>query len=257
MKYLLTFLSVLYCMCVQAQTYIQPRSLQVATNKTTNLVFPAPIQSVDRGTEKIIVQQSTGFVLKVKADTAFSDTTNLTVITTDGKLYSFLVSFTASPNALNIDLGAADLLNRDTALIALASKVLQLRNNLHGVRYSSGNVKLSLAGLFSTGDMIAVKLRIENNSSLSFETGGLRCYSGSTSTMRRRPVQVIEITPLLFYPGTALIKERQAIVFALLLPKAALGKGQELQIHLMERNAERTLRLHLNNKHLLRSAIID
>ncbi len=245
------------CVAVHGQTYIKPRNLQVTDNRTTNLIFPAEISSIDRGSERIVVQKSTGNILRVKADSLFADTTNLTVITSDGKLYSFLVSYSASPVYLNIDLGVNESATRDTTLYALSGKILKARNNLGGIRYSCGSVKLSLLGIYTTGEIIGCKLRIENTSSLSFETGRLRCYVTSSRSSKRRPSQQSEIMPLLIYPVSVTVKEKQALVMVLFLPKTALRTGQALQIDLTERNGERQLSLQINNRFILRAILIQ
>lgn len=251
---------VLIVLCVvslfaNAQSYIHPRHLEVTVNKTTNIIFPAQISSVDRGSERIVVQKSTGTILRVKADTAFSDTTNLTVVTSDGKLYSFLVGYAASPMFLNLDLNGTGLV-KDTALVALSQKVLPLKNNLYGIRYSSGKVRLSVAGIYTTGELIVCKLRIENNSALSFEAGRLRCYAAGARTSRRRPSQQVEITPLLVNPSGLLGKAKQSFLFTVILRKAALGSGQELLIDIAEKDAERQIYLRVSNKFLLRAELI-
>lgn len=240
----------------QGQTPIPVYDLQVTMNKTTNLIFPAPITSVDRGSDRIVVQKSTGNILRVKADTVFSDTTNLTVVTTDGKLYSFLVTYASSPSFLNFDLGASASAYADTALLALTEKVLALKNYLHGIRYSAGKVKLSLLGLYTNGERIVCKLKIENRSSLTFETGRLRSYVNATQQGKRKAKQQIEIEALLIHPAAMIVKARQSVVLSLVLPKAALGDGQELQIVLQEMDGERQLRLHMPNKFLLNAVHI-
>ncbi len=241
---------------VSGQSYIKPRNLQVTDNKTTNIIFPAQISSIDRGSERIVVQKSTGNILRVKADTAFSDTTNLTVITSDGKLYSFLVSYAMSPVFLNIDLGISESVDKDTALYSLSQKVIQLKNNLHGIRYSSGSVRLFVNGVYSTGEIIVCKLRIENTSSLSFEMGRLRLYVRDSRSSKRRPSQQMEVTPMLVNPAAILVKENQAVIAIVILSKTALGAGKELQIDLAEKNGERQLSVTIANKQLFQALII-
>ncbi|MEO8172589.1 MAG: DUF4138 domain-containing protein [Sediminibacterium sp.] len=240
----------------KGQSYIRPRNLQVTINKTTNLIFPASISSVDRGSERIVVQKSTGNILRVKADSVFNDTTNLTVITSDGKLYSFLVGYSASPTFLNLDLSAIESVNKDTALYALSEKTLQAKNNLHGIRYTSGKVKLSLVGLYTTGSIIICKLRIENASPYSFETGQMRCYVGGSNSSKRRPSQQTELEPLLINPLATTIKEKQVCLLTMILPKAGLRVGQNLVIQLNEKIGERQLSVSVSNKDLLAASII-
>lgn len=256
MKGIFSIALMIVCFAVQGQTYIQPRNLQVSDNRTTNLVFPAPIFSIDRGSDKIVVQKSADNILRVKADSFFSDTTNLTVITRDGKLYSFLVSFTFSPSFLNIDLSETDHLLNDTALYRLAGKVLALKTNLHGISYNSGGVRWNLNGIYSDGENIVCKLRIENHSAFSFATGGLRCYVGTSNNNKRRASQLKEISPLLISPTIMLIKEKQFVLMVIVLPKSALIDGQQLQIVQAEKEGDRQLVLKITNRQLLRAILI-
>src|SRR3546814_18758334 len=75
---------------VYAQPGIEPGYLSVSYDKTTNLVFPYNIKSVDRGTRDVLVQKARNVenVLQVKAGHEAFTETNLTVITADGHLYS-------------------------------------------------------------------------------------------------------------------------------------------------------------------------
>lgn len=241
---------------LSAQIVVQPSKLEVTVNKTTNLVFPAAISSVDRGSERIIVQKFTGNVLRVKADTSFSDTTNLTVITSDGKLYSFLVSYAASPVVLNIDLGAAKDINLDTAILGFATTTLSMINWLHGVRYGSGKVRLQLMGIYTNGNLIACKLRIENNSPLSFEIGRIAAQLGSSQTVKRRASQELTVPILLVRVEATLIREHQSVVLVLVLPKTGLAPGKKLQVQMQEKGGDRFLSLSISNRYILNAYLI-
>lgn len=241
---------------VRGQSTIRPRELQVTVNKTTNLIFPAAIVSVDRGSEIIVVQKSTANILRVKADSVFCDTTNLTVITTDGKLYSFLVSYAGSPATLNLDLGTGEMTNRDTALATIVNKVLQTPNDLHGVRYNSGNVKFSVTGIYTNGEVLACKLRIENASTLSYGVSRLIFTVVQNHISKRGAVQESEVMPLLVLPTRTLIQEKQSSVFVAILPKVALGIDQALQIILKEKDGERHLFLRIPHRYIINATLI-
>jgi hypothetical protein len=255
-KWLMFFLLFTWTLALKAQQPIPIRHLAVAVNKTTNLVFPAAIVSVDRGSENIIVQKSTAFVLRVKADTVFADTTNLTVITSDGKLYSFLVLFSASPDMLTIDLGASEQLDRDTSLLAVVQKVQPLRHNLYGVRYSAGKVKLSVVGMYSTGTMLALQLSINNHSSLSFTVGKLRLRLVTTHTPKRSPVQEVEVFPLLVEPTQLKVNYKQAALFTVLVPVSDMNARQDLHITLHEQDGDRHLRVSIASRFLFTAPLI-
>lgn len=256
MRYVLFFLCGVICSALKGQGNFAPRNLQVTVNKTTNLIFPSSIASIDRGSEHIIVQKSLNNILKVKADTSFTDTTNLSVITTDGKLYSFLVSYHASPELLNMDLGAGEVVTRDTALWNIASNANASRNNLYGLNYSIGQVQLSIVGIYAKEDKLVCKLRIENNSSFTYEVDKFRFYISAKNAGKRKAIQESEITSLLIQPGAALVRERQSVLIAVVLPKIAVGSGKVLRITLYEKNGERHLILKLPSKFILNAPII-
>lgn len=235
----------------------QVTTIGVTTNKTISLLFPAAILSIDRGSEHILVQKSTAQVLKVKADSVFADTTNLTVITTDGKLYSFLVAYTVSPPVLTLDLGAGENLLNDTMLTALAARVRVADHRLHGIRYSSGQVWLQVQGIYTNGNVIAVKLRIDNRSAISYEIGGLNALVSGGHTAARRAVQDRDIPILLMDKAINTIREKQSGVIVVILPKAGLTQGQTLQVHIQERGSDRQLRLSIPHKMILNAILLN
>src|SRR6476659_3602301 len=86
-------------------SYIESYKLEVTYYKTTNLIFPAAITSVDRGSQDILVQRATNVenILRIKADVKYFTETSLSVITADGKFYSFVVDYADQPAYLNIN----------------------------------------------------------------------------------------------------------------------------------------------------------
>jgi conjugative transposon TraN protein len=240
-----------------AQVKDVARHLGVSSNRTTSLVFPSSIVSVDRGNERIMVQKSIPNVLKVKADSSFADTTSLTVITLDGRLYSFLVHFEIAPLQLTVDLGNADHVGEDTALVALARKAITLKSSLHGIRYSEGNVRLYAMAIYTTGELVICKLRIENTSSLSFEIGNVQIFSKDRQTGKRRSSQERPVVPLLSFKPQSIVRQKSSQVVVLILPKPVLSFSKSLRVEVSEKYGERNLRLSIPNRYLLNAAILE
>jgi conjugative transposon TraN protein len=247
----------LFCAVVKGQGRLVPLLLQVAQNKTTNLIFPAAIQSVDRGNEKIIVQKANNNVLRLKADTLFTDTTNLTIITSDGKLYSFLVSYHASPVQLTFDFGSGERVDRDTALTNASRSVVKIKNYLHGIGFVSGKVRLGLGGIFTDGSMLFCKLRVANESSISFEAGRVRVFTTGMQKTKRRPVQDRETEILLVHEECPVIKNKQTCVLVVVTSKTALAQGQALRIELQEKGGDRHLAITIPNKFIINAKLIQ
>src|SRR5690242_753320 len=88
----------------KSYSFIPSSNLTITCNKTTNLIFPFTVQNVDRGSKDILVQQPQGAenIVQIKADKPDFAETNLSVITVDGNLYSFIIDYAAQPSQLNI-----------------------------------------------------------------------------------------------------------------------------------------------------------
>ena len=93
----------------RAQEYdeLAPLNLRVSFQKTTNLIFPYAVTSVDRGSREILVQKAKGVrnILQVKASKEYFSETNLSVVTEDGRFYSFVVRYDSFPAVLNLQFG--------------------------------------------------------------------------------------------------------------------------------------------------------
>src|SRR5437763_11493329 len=88
----------------QEETFIESNNICVTCNKTTHLIFPFAIRSIDRGSPDVLVQKAPGCgnVLQLKAARADFAETNVTVITADNKLYPFKVNYSSLPEHLTI-----------------------------------------------------------------------------------------------------------------------------------------------------------
>src|SRR5688572_32814861 len=90
----------LVCGCfIVVLVFAQPVSLSIAKDKTTSLIFPFAIRHVDRGTKDVLVQtiKEADNILLVKAASENFAETNLSVVTDDGSIYTFLVNFEVKP----------------------------------------------------------------------------------------------------------------------------------------------------------------
>src|SRR5690554_2938309 len=86
---------------------IEPYQMEVTYDKTSHLIFPTGIRYVDLGSEYLIAGKAEDAenVLRVKASVRdFESETNFSVITNDGRFYSFNVYYSSYPDALSYDL---------------------------------------------------------------------------------------------------------------------------------------------------------
>jgi len=244
-------------------SFIQSYCLEITDNKTTNLIFPAAIKSVDRGSKDILVQKAGGVenILKIKADVKSFPETNLTVITTDGKLYSFVVGYNPQPAYQSININERSPViysGPDINTTALAEYCVRVKDSVSNVSLKDNHAKVSLTltALYNNDNVIFWRLVFHNRSALDFDVEQLRFYIRDQGKVKRTVFQEIEIKPLYIAGDTITIKGHTNQTWVVALSKFTIPDGKYLAIEIMEKNGGRNLFLKVKNRHIMKSKII-
>ncbi len=256
MKFITILLLILVQDAVCAQQYIEPMKLEVSTGKTTNLVFPSAIVSIDRGSENIVVQKSTANVLRVKAQNAFTDETNLTVITAEGKVYSFLISYSPAPSHLIINLSNPVSVLIDTTLAGYCKRAINAPGNLYGLQYTKGEVTLAVTGFYVAGEIILCKLKMVNRSGINYGIDQFRFYIRDRKQAKRTSSQEAAVMPLYISGDTSSVAAKSAQTFVVALRKFSLADEKYLSIELTEKNGGRGLIIRCGSRLMLKAKTI-
>ncbi|MBB1287040.1 conjugative transposon protein TraN [Flavisolibacter sp. BT320] len=280
-RILFVFAILLVCMAIDlnaqsvrsfdSSAILQPYSLEVAYNKTTHLIFPFSIVSIDRGSAAILAQKASGVenILRVKADQKAFEETNLSVITSDGKLYSFLVSYNPSPSYVSVDLDSASdkpqkfgnkqngsgTLN-DGQLVHYAKLSLSADKNLH-LTAKTGDVTMVVEGVFVKESAMFLRFHLQNGSNINYDTDQFRLYVRDKAGRKRSAVQEREIIPLLIEGETTFVKADSAQRLVIAIPKLTITNGKYLMVEMTEASGGRNLLLKLKSKQLLRAKPLD
>lgn len=237
--------------CGLTQSYAPALIVEICVNKTISLVFPANIISTDRGSDQVAVQKSVENILKVKSTVDSFRETNLTVVTADGKLYSFLVRYAESPAHLTIHLGNDVSVNTANKLDSPCKAVIKMKPNIIGLRYSSGKVSLQICGWYIQGQTLFCKLIVENRSQIGYDIEQLRFYIRDNSNLRRTASQEIIQQPLLIHGDTGTVKGRSGRVWVIALSKFTIPDEKHFAIELLEKNGGRHMTIKIFNRQLM------
>ena len=255
-------------MPVLKDSVIAPYRLAVTFYKTTNLIYPCAIKSVDIGSEDILAQKANGVenVLQVKAGKLYFDETNLTVITADGKLYSYILDYSDTPGILNIRFYNSTKTYQEAffstgtineaQIQADAKIVIHEKINIHGIKDKSYGIKIIMNGLFIKDDVIYCRIKLANNSNINYDIEQLRFYIRDQRKSTRTAMQELEIHPLYVYGDTAVVPEQTEKVFVFALQKFTIPEKKYLAIELMEKSGGRHLRLHVRNRTILQVRLL-
>ncbi len=272
----------LLCLCAgrsgQAQipqSEITPRQVEVSFNKTTHLIFPAPVQYVDLGSTDIIADKAAGAANVVRLKAAVRDLqaeTNLTVITADGRFYAFDVRYADDPGQLSIrimnDLQAQipegkaptvpvrlDALDGDDAA-RIDSAMEQIYNNdkpqIKHIGYKRYGLQTLLTGIYIDSEgWLYFGIEMRNDSRIPFDIDHIRMYVRDKRLPRRTAVQDIEIVPVRRLHPLSEIDTGKTGRTVWAIPKMTIPDGKALHIDIYERGGGRHQSLRVENRDIL------
>lgn len=216
-----------------AQRGLPALHLVITTNKTTHMLFPYPIRSVDLGSRELLAQKAPGTetCLQVKALKATMAETSLSVLTTDGRLWYFTVSYSAYPDTLVYTFTGTqkgeelNVTGNAAALDSLERILLHQKPFLHhGINAEFR--RLTVTGLYTLGNLAWIGLRLTNRSPWQIHTGTLSFRKTSKGHFTRSALQQEELVPV--YPGClpdTLPPDHFCEVLVAFAPETLAGEG--------------------------------
>jgi conjugative transposon TraN protein len=247
---------------------IESDSLTIAYSKTTNIVFPFAIKSVDRGSQDVLVQKVKGLenMLMIKAAQQGFVQTNLTVVTADGQLYSFVLKYDEHCPQLNLILNKTKseaqeiYFSSDTGNEENIQKYSKLafydKKKLRGEKENKYNIQFQLSGIFIRDDVMYYRINITNNSKINYDVDQLRFFIRDNKKVKRTASQEIEIVPVYILNNVAAIGGESENTFVFAFPKFTIPEQKHLAMQLMEKNGGRHVELHVNNKKLVQVTVL-
>ncbi len=258
MKQLFTFILMYPFVTGISQVPIPSYTLSIGYQMTTNIIFPYRIEKADIGSAEVIGQKGGKLdnVLFIKAQRRSFSPTNLSVYTSDGKFYSFILKYCVQPDTLNISFVGNQAVNAyptsevtgarmdsDAALIAHQAPTLHKHTHAPGIR-------ADLNGIFIKDHLLWFWIEIKNSSQVDYTPEYLKLFIRDKHTAKRTAVQENEKMPV-WKPIVRVIagQSKATIVFA--LPPFTLNRQKRLVIQLSEKNGDQMLTLPISAKTLL------
>jgi len=248
---------------------IEPYPLAIAYEKTTNLVFPYAIKSVDRGSQSVLAQKAKGVenILQIKAGKEGFKETNLTVITAEGKLYCFLLNYAPQPSVLNLTFGIEKPSVKDAffssgdynegEIQAYSNSVSIEKKKVHGIKDKKYGMRFRLDGLFIRDNVMYYRIKMKNQSNINYDIDQLRFFIRDRKKAKRTATQELEIKPLYVLNNTPTIRGQSEHNFVFALPKFTIPDQKYLAVQLMEKNGGRHLELNVKDRKITKAVPIE
>lgn len=241
----------------------QFKNVQIAYSKTTSIVFPYAIKSIDKGSQDILMQKAKGVenILLLKAAKQNFIQTNITVVTADSRLYVFVLNYDEVCPDLNIKADNSAIVNNDILFsldnenqkkIEQYSKLALLKKKkISGLKSSRFDINLSVNGIFIHQNVLYIRLVLGNTSQINYDIDQLRFFIRDQRKSKRTASQEIEILPLFSTSNSMLIPDKSEVNLVYALSKFTIPEKKYLTIQLIEKNGGRQLEIDIKNNDLI------
>lgn len=256
---------------------IEPYRMEVTYDKTSHLIFPTAIRYVDLGSEYLIAGKAEDAenVLRVKASVRdFEPETNFSVITNDGRFYSFNVHYSSDPEALSYDLltmqKAVDKANGNDvlfeelgdsspSLVAMIMKTIYKKDKrtVKHIGAKSFGIQFILKGIYIYNGKYYFHTELRNRTNVPFQIDFINFKVVDKKVAKRTVVQERPMIPLRTYKPLGEIGCKTTVHNVFLLDQFTIADDKTLLIEIFEKNGSRHQVLQVENSDLNHARLID
>lgn len=242
---------------------ISGSSLQVGWDKTTVLIFPFEIMSVDRGSRALMAQKDAiaHNVLKLKAGQRHFPITNLHVMTADGAIFYFDVSYHDTPAETSIYI--QDVKNTPSERLAngflksnemdLAVDAVRSGRSFMRKKHKHLGLKLLLRGIYGQDGLMYFKMQLKNSSNIPFDPILDISRVQDKKLPKRTSVRELEKTPVKVYLDNNSDGLKGPRDLVLVYPEFTIADDKFLHIGFTESMGDRNIALKIKGRHLLKT----
>ncbi|MDI3321357.1 conjugative transposon protein TraN [Pinibacter soli] len=242
---------------------IKQYALEIGYCKTSNIIFPAKVVSVDRGSQTIIIQRAKGAenILQLKAAKKQFPETNLTIVTADGKFYSFLVNYSDAPQMLNVSIGQEQekdeqpiLLNggRDIFLLEKEKSEIAKQHSFLRRKHTNQKVSINLRGIYLGEQSMWFSFGLKNKSFIDYKPADFRFFIKDKHRSKRMAVQEHEVVPVCSSELSALKGLEDTSIVVAFIP-FTIPSTKRLVISVSEEGGARELVLRIKHNVLVKA----
>lgn len=256
---------------------IEPYQLTVTYEKTTHLIFPSSIKYVDLGSEHLIAGKagSVENVLRLKASVKdFEAETNFSVITNDGKFYSFDVFYSSYPESLSYDLNEMktklerdqskevlleELGNTSPSLIDLLMESIFYKNKKEIKHISDRRfgIQSQLKGIYTYDGKFYLHTEVKNFTNVPFVIDFISYKIVDKKVAKRTVMQDTNVEVLRTYHSIEQINGESSERSVFLLNQLGIEDDKILIIEFFEKNGSRYQTLQIENADLVKAKVLN
>ena len=250
----------------------EPQQLDtIYANEKMNLAlfFPTNIRQGIVGSENFVLSynreraQPLGLLKATKGNQS-----NLLVVTTDGKVYSYIIEYAASltemnrfvsfsesighehqraslvvPDTIKSDSNLVEKKQYPTAFLEESCMALLKQQERKNIIKRKEGLSLAIKNMVYYEDLIFMQFEIKNKSGIDFDIDTLHVFKVNGKNKRKASYQELQIKPVHVFRIPSKVRIGSISRFVYVLPKFTLGGSEKLYLQLKESSGSRLLAL--------------
>ena len=241
---------------------LKAKPINVCWDKTTVLIFPSEILSVDRGSKAVLAQKDASAInlLKLKAGQKDFVPTNLHVVTADGLIHSFDVSYKEILSESTYDFtGSGRNLAKfghgpsEQDFFATINNILKYPSSVKKKAIKNG-IGIYLLDIFQSEGILYFHFELENRNEISFSTKGPEIFIRDAKQRKRTSVREIQLSPVhSFYENGKVLEKENPKTVVIALKQFTISDRKHLVFNLKELEGDRNPVLKIKGRQLLKA----
>lgn len=258
--------------------YYETHNISLSDIKTSHILFDRRVTDIITGSDSIIADYADNIdnIVRCKAVSNDFGVTSLSIITENGDIYPFSVSFDPSPAVMSVQAvpdtrhkpvavesfkGQAAMFNdrsvNENQMLELGKRVVNHPMNLHLIGKVSQNMIFGLTALYIHNDIIMFRFDLENNSNIDYEVDFIKIYIADKKRGKTAAQQEDELTPIYTYSPSGndmMIKGKSSKTVVCFFRRFTVPVNRLLYIEAFEKNGGRHIYFSVGNKVILQAS---
>ena len=247
--------------------YTSPYNIEINDQQQTHFIFPEEIVYVDFGSE-LEVNKASGVdnILALRAIKENISATNVSVITSSGKFYTFNLKYGAAPESFSFVIDAPQrervaLFDNDELTSVqkenIRSEINTRFQSISKLTEDYSGIRFAVTNIFIDKDILYFKFKLTNYSNIDYQPDFVRFYIQDAKILKKTTVQQLEQVPLFFFDQPKRINAHDTKVFSVALNKFTIPEKKILIVELQESSGGRHFMLKVKNRDIIEAEILN
>jgi hypothetical protein len=256
----LLIVSILIGYSISAQETTPPR-LHISHRGTTTVLFPSAIKELDIGSREVVSKwvADKPNCIWIKAVSEHLQPTNITILTSDDRLYVLKVAFSEAPTTwvLKVDTSHAMLIDgisvngkqpdQDEEIFQKDERPKHRKPAV--VKKSNQGLRATLRHWVYQEGIYAMDWELSNRAAVPFELGRVHYWIVTDNQSKRSATQSVAVPAHAIHPESTAIQQKGKQNILIKVPAIWLTKNQYVKVVWMDKKGERYLQVKIKPHH--------